>query len=176
MARLFKISLHIAIWAAAYAEDTSTDHGTGLPIVDLGYGRYQASLNVCLVAQQPDMSLKPNLKSRQATTTTFPTFAMQSHRLEACGSHFRYHQEGAIQPLILAPSHVSVLKPTPPVVPSMRNTTLTTARLAKQTWLTFKMRPEALITQGTNPKIPEPQRIAYSWMSWYRKTYFIIGH
>lgn len=52
MANFITILLFVYTCAAAYAGYPWTHHGSHFPIVDVGYGRYQASLNVCFISRQ----------------------------------------------------------------------------------------------------------------------------
>jgi hypothetical protein len=50
MAKFLTICVFTSIWATTYALDTPTDPEAQLPVVDLGYGLYQASFNVCYIS------------------------------------------------------------------------------------------------------------------------------
>jgi hypothetical protein len=46
MTRFLSLSVFALNWVATYALDGFAQRSVQLPVVDLGYGRYQASLNV----------------------------------------------------------------------------------------------------------------------------------
>jgi hypothetical protein len=49
MWRFIAVFLFATTWAAVNEKDTSARQKTPLPVVDLGYGLYQATLNVGMI-------------------------------------------------------------------------------------------------------------------------------
>ena len=108
MANFFTILLFVYTCAAAYAGYPSTYHENHLPIVDVGYGRYQASLNVRFIGRQP-LKLPSVLILRLKETGNYYNF-----------SNIRY-----------AEPPVGSLRFALPVSPRGRNTTVDTGSIAR---------------------------------------------